>query len=131
MSLIKPTPLITLGHGGFHLLSRDDFRLPIWREKWPHAKPLVPHCHSLSFYLYIKNIVSLLKTKGINKKKTDEHEISFKKYDLFPFSTFAIHLFYKLKPLSRFQANYKVKCSFYCMSKDSLCTTSQDLSIPF
>lgn len=90
VSLIKPTPLITLGHGGFHLLSRDDFRLPIWRVKWPHAKPLVPHCHSLSFYLYIKNIVSFIKNKGNKQKKQTNMKSRLKStiYSLFRLSLY-------------------------------------------
>lgn len=65
--------------------------------------------------LSFQNIVIFIKG-GTNKHKANM-KFRFKKYDLFPFTTFAIHLFYKLKPLSRFQTNYNVKRSFHCMGK--------------
>ena len=72
------------GVGGLYWLSRDDFRAYKFGGKCGHTLnhrcPIVIHAH---FIFTLTTSSYLLKTKRINK--TNKHEISFKKYDLFPF----------------------------------------------
>ena len=100
---------------GLYWLSRDDFRAYTFGGKCGHTLnhrcPIVIHAHFI-FSLTISSY--LLKTKRINKQTNMKSRLKSTIY--FPFTAFAIHLFYKLKPLSRFQTNYKVKGSFHCMS---------------
>lgn len=91
-----------------------------WREMWPHAKLQVPIVISCFHFIFtfeevqatlFQNVVAFIKERK-NKQTNVKSRLKSTIYSLLS----AIHLFYKLKPFSRFQTNYKVQRAFHCMS---------------